>query len=188
MKVNRLVMMAALIVSSAASAQKNTLPQSSAPRATIVASGEIAAAVARPDTAALSDAVLRVVRVESTYNVGVAVVRRNKIDGRTLHDALVHDAVAEVYRIIEGSGVLITGGSLESPKALTDDAHMSKLGPSSQGKYISGGTRTRVGPGDIVIIPPHTPHGFIEITTDHIVYTIIRIDPHGVLELHSKPR
>ena len=42
-------------------------------------------------------------------------------------------------------------------------------------------------PGDIVVIPPHTPHGFVEITSERIVYTLIRVDPQQLLELRSGP-
>ena len=44
----------------------------------------------------------------------------------------------------------------------------------------------RIEPGDIVVIPPHTVHGFAEISTQRIVYTLIRIDPQQILELRSK--
>ena len=99
-------------------------------------------------------------------------------------DALVHEAVSEVYQIIEGSGVMVTGGVLRSPRPIADAAILGEIGPSAAGQAIVGGTRRRVGPGDIVVIPAGTPHGFLEITTARIVYTIIRIDPLGVL--HGK--
>jgi quercetin dioxygenase-like cupin family protein len=38
---------------------------------------------------------------------------------------------------------------------------------------------------DIVVIPPNTPHGFIELKTKTIIYTLIRIDPEKVLELKN---
>ena len=38
-----------------------------------------------------------------------------------------------------------------------------------------------IGPGDVVIIPPNTPHWFSEITTDQIVYLVVRVDAHKVL-------
>lgn len=187
MKVNWLVMLAALTLSSAAAADKDAVPQSTAPHATVISSGEIEAAVKDNSTGALSDTVLRVVPIASRYNVGVAVVRRSQVNGRTPPDAVVHDDITEVYQIIEGKGVLITGGALQSAKRLTEAAKLDEIGPSTGGQAIVGGTRHRVGPGDIVIIPPGTPHGFIEITTPRIVYVIIRVDPQRVLALHGKP-
>jgi quercetin dioxygenase-like cupin family protein len=51
---------------------------------------------------------------------------------------------------------------------------------------IHAGTRQSVSPGDIIVIPPHTAHGFAEITTERIVYTVIRFDPQRLLELREK--
>ncbi|MHB8811915.1 MAG: AraC family ligand binding domain-containing protein [Steroidobacteraceae bacterium] len=186
MKVNWLVVLAALTLASAASADEDRVPQATTPHATVVGSSEIEAAVQRNGTGALADAVLRVVSVASKYNVGVAVVRRSQVNGRTPPDAVLHDDVTEVYQIIEGKGVLVTGGVLRSAKPMTDTVVLGEIGPSSGGRAIVGGTRHRVGPGDIVIIPAGTPHGFIEVTTPRIVYTIIRIDPLRVLALRGK--
>lgn len=187
MKVSWFVMLAGLVLASAASADTDTIPQSAPPQATLVSSGEIEAAVKRNSTGALSDTVLRVVPIASKYNVGVAVVQRTKINGRTLRDALVHDAVTEIYQIVAGNGVLVTGGRLQSAKPVTDAAIVGEIGPSSAGQSIIGGTRHRVGAGDIVIVPAGTPHGFVEITTARIVYRIIRIDPLRVLAMRTDP-
>ncbi len=120
---------------------------------------------------------LRVLPIADGYNVGISVVRRSQVDGRTAPDAIVHDAITEVYHIIEGRGLLVTGGSVDHPDV------RRQIGPSAVGKTISGGTEQPVGPGDVVIIPPHTAHGFREIRTPRIVYLLIRIDPRRVLEL-----
>lgn len=186
MKVIGLVVLAIVALSSAASADNDPVPQSAVPQAILVSAGEMEAAVKRNGSGALSDTVLRVLPIASKYNIGVAVVQRSKINGRTPRDALVHDAVTEVYQIVEGKGVLVTGGRLESAKPVTDAAILGEIGPSSAGQSIVGGTPHRVGPGDIVIVPAGTPHGFIEITTARIVYRIIRIDPLRVLALRSE--
>lgn len=96
-------------------------------------------------------------------------------------DALVHDSVTEIYQIIEGSGILVTGGTLQSPKPLTAAAVVGEIGPSRAGLAIVGGTRHQVGPHDIVVIPAGTPHGFVEISSPRIVYSIIRVDPQRSL-------
>jgi len=165
-----------------------TLAQSTAPQATTISSAEIKAEVQRNEAGALADSVLRVLPIESKYNVGVSVVRRSQMNGKTPPDATVHDAITEVYQIIEGKGVLVTGGTLESPTPFPSDGPIVRqiIGPSAFGKVITGGTRHPVGPGDIIVIPPHTPHGFVEIKTKRIVYTLIRIDPQQILELRSK--
>lgn len=188
MKVYLLLLAAALALSTVASAMNEGAVQSTATSATFVSAAEINAAAKKYNSGAFSDYPIRVVPIESKYNVGVAVVRRSKIDGRMLPDALIHNDVTEVYQIIEGEGVLVTGGTLQSAKPLTAAAIVGEIGPSSAGQSIVGGASRRVAPGDIVIIPPHTPHGFVDITTPRIVYTIIRIDPQKLLELRSKPK
>jgi hypothetical protein len=45
-----------------------------------------------------------------------------------------------------------------------------------------------VGPGDVVIIPPNTPHWFSEISSDQIVYLVVRVDPHKILPAGFKPK
>jgi hypothetical protein len=160
------------------------------PHATIVPAAEMAAAVKHNGMVAVDDAVLRVVPVGTDYNVGVSVVRRSQVDGRAPPDAIVHDAITEIYQVTEGSGVLVTGGTIESATPLAADNPIVRqlIGPSSVGKVIRGGTPQRVGPGDIVVIPPRTPHGFVEITTERIVYTLIRVDSQRLLDLREQPR
>lgn len=167
-----------------------TIAQSSAPQASAISSAEIKTEIQRNESGPLADSVLRVLPIESKYNVGVSVVRRSQVDGKTPPDAIVHDAITEVYQIIEGEGVLVTGGILESPAPFPKDGQIVRqiIGPSASGKVILGGAHQLVGPGDIVVIPPHTPHGFVEIKTKRIVYTLIRIDPQQVLELRSQSK
>jgi mannose-6-phosphate isomerase-like protein (cupin superfamily) len=165
-------------------------PTNASRHATLVSASEITAAVQRGDTTAVADAVLRVLPIEGEYNIGISVVRRSRVNGRTPPDAIVHEAVTEVYHIVEGRGVLVTGGTVDGAAALSSDNPIvvQLVGPSSVGKSISGGTRQLVGPGDVVVIPPHTAHGFVEISTDRIVYLLVRVDPHRVLETRSGPR
>ena len=185
MMLNRLALIVLLAFPFVASAADGATTSSTTPQAIFIGSKEIRSAVEHNDKGALSDSVLRVAALESKYNVGVAVVRRSKVAGRMQPDALVHDAVTEVYQIIEGEGVMVTGGSLQSAKPIASAAIVGEIGPSSAGQAIVGGTKHSVGPGDIVIVPAGTPHGFADITTNRIVYTIIRIDPQRVLKLHG---
>jgi quercetin dioxygenase-like cupin family protein len=70
-----------------------------------------------------------------------------------------------------------------NPKASAPDSEIVKVlaGPSISGSEIQGGVSRKIGPGDVIIIPPNTPHGFSEITSDQIVYTAVRMDSHKVL-------
>jgi quercetin dioxygenase-like cupin family protein len=54
-------------------------------------------------------------------------------------------------------------------------------GPSTHGSGIQNGVSRKIGPGDVVIIPPNTPHWFSEIPTEKIVYLVVRVDPHKIL-------
>lgn len=184
MKLHWLAVCTALAVSNAAPAS----PAPSSPGATLIRSSEIQAAVKQHDEGTLSDSVLRVVPVGSNYNIAVAVVRRSHTQGHMPPDALVHDAVTEVYQVIEGKGILVTGGKIQSSKPITDAAVLDEIGPSSAGQSIVGGAEHHVGPGDVIVIPAGTPHGFIAITTPRIVYTIIRVDAQKVLRDRDETR
>lgn len=168
-------------------AQNFNRPDSNVGNATIVHTSEVNSAAKAGNGLPVADSVLRVVSIEGKYNVGVSVVTRSKINGKTPPDAIVHDVVTEVYNIIEGNGVLLVGGTLDSAQRLpAKNPKVLKItGPSSRGKRITGGTLYEVGPGDIIVIPPNTPHGFLELKTNSIVYTLIRIDTEKVLELKN---
>lgn len=105
--------------------------------------------------------------------VGVAVVRRTGAD----QNALIHLKVTEVYVIKEGSGTLVTGGTLADAKPPTD---LAVVGPTVTGSSIRGGTSRKVVPGDVVIIPPNVPHSFSQLDGP-IVYSVIRVDPEKIL-------
>lgn len=156
--------------------------------ATFVSNAEIGAVLAPAATSAVADNVLRVVPIDGEYNVGVSVVRRVKVDGKTPPDAILHHAITEIYHVLKGSGILVTGGSIEGGTELpSDDPDVRTLiGPSTIGKVITGGTRQRVGPGDVVVIPPNTAHGFVEITSEQITYLLVRVDPHRVFAQHDR--
>jgi mannose-6-phosphate isomerase-like protein (cupin superfamily) len=87
--------------------------------------------------------------------------------------ALIHERATETYYILHGSGTIVTGGSLGTPKP-TDLTRLG-AGPSLTGERQGGDSR-RVGPGDIVIIPAGTVHSFSELDSP-ISYLVFRFDP-----------
>ena len=180
-----------LLSTSATYAQTTPDPaQRTAGPGTLVSNAEIEGVLQHLDAKAVVDSVLRVVSINGEYNVGVSVVRRKKVDGKTPPDAIMHREITEVYRILEGDGILVTGGIIEDEKEFPADGWVVRtlVGPSSFGTGIAGGVGRHVGPGDVVIIPPHTPHGFSEIVSDQITYLLVRVDPHRVLpESGTKP-
>lgn len=160
-------------------------PAQHLPRGTAVdvPNAEIQFAVQKTAAAAVSDQAIRVVNINGEYNVGIGVVHRARtLPGKTLN-GIEHSEITEVYHIISGFATLYTGGTLENPKEYAPDHPVVKVlnGPSTGGGAILNGLSRKVGPGDVVLIPPNTPHWFSEIDSDQIVYLQIRIDPHKVL-------
>ena len=130
---------------------------------------------------AQTDQQLKVVDI-GAYNVGVGVLHRGAMgSGAAGVNGLSHNQVTEVYYIVSGSGTLVTGGTMASPRAEAADSATVKVlvGPSMSGAFQNGRSR-QVGPGDVVIIPAGVPHGFSEIV-DHVDYLSVRVDPDHVL-------
>jgi mannose-6-phosphate isomerase-like protein (cupin superfamily) len=125
---------------------------------------------------------LRVVSVGGEYNIGVGVLRHVKqADGAKF--AVEHSEITEIHYIISGSGALITGGALQDAKAVPADSMLVSVlnGPSDSGSGIIDGARHLVSSGDVVIIPPKTPHMWEAIFSGKLVDLVIRVDPHNVL-------
>ena len=151
--------------------------------ATDVTNTEIHATVQKTASAPVSDQAIRVVSVNGEYNVGIGVVHRAKTAGRNPGGGIEHSQITEVYHVIEGNATFVTGGTIEDPRESAPDGAVVKVlnGPSTGGGPIQNGVSRKVGPGDVVIIPPNTPHWFSEITSDQIVYLVVRVDPRKVL-------
>ena len=77
---------------------------------------------------------------------GQIVVRRRQ-DGP--NNASVHDDVTEIYNIVGGSGMFVTGGAFAST--------------SDRTAGIKGGESRHLQAGDFVVLPPGTPHWFSKI-------------------------
>lgn len=167
-----------LVMSSQIQAQKHQVSGT----ATDVPNAQIQAALKKTASAPVNDTQLRVVDIDGEYNVAVGILHRAKTNGKP-SGALIHEKITEVYQIISGNGTLVTGGTLVNPKESAADSEIVKVlaGPSTGGSSIEGGVSRKVGPGDIIVIPPNTPHGFSEITSDQIVYSAVRMDSQKVL-------
>jgi mannose-6-phosphate isomerase-like protein (cupin superfamily) len=160
-------------------------PASHLPRgtATDISSAEVQALVQKTAADRVSDQAIRVVNVNGEYNVSIGVVHRAKTSGKDAPSGIEHAQITEVYHVIEGNGTLVTGGTLDNPREIQAESPVVTVlnGPSTGGSGIQGGVSRKIGPGDVVIIPPNTPHWFSEITTDQIVYLVVRVDPHKIL-------
>jgi mannose-6-phosphate isomerase-like protein (cupin superfamily) len=175
----------AFLLSLTAAKSQTAPPPPHLPRgtATDISAAEIQATVQKTAAAPVSDQAIRVISINSEYNVGIGVVHRAKTAGRTAGGGIEHSQITEVYHIIEGDATLVTGGAIDNPRESSPDGQVVKVlnGPSTGGGVVHDGVSRKVGPGDVVVIPPNTPHWFTEITSDQIVYLVVRVDPHKVL-------
>jgi mannose-6-phosphate isomerase-like protein (cupin superfamily) len=124
-----------------------------------------------------SDRPIRVIDAGG-YHVGVFGVFRPK---DAPPSATVHQTnVTETYFMLEGAGVLVTGGTLRKPVT----PRQSNLGnwTDNGSDGIEGGVSRRLTKGDIVIIPGGVPHGWASLEGD-ITYLIVRSDPDKKLPL-----
>ncbi len=97
---------------------------------------------------------------------GIFSINVRHIEGA--ETALQHGRISEVWVVREGSGIVVTGGSLI-------DQTPSGSGPGEyRGTGIRGGEERFIQAGDLVFVPPGVPHGIRE--TDSITYLNIRFE------------
>lgn len=120
----------------------------------------------------VSDNPIRGVEVTGDYRIGVYGVYRPKElpGGSNLHQV----NTTEIYYMLSGYATLVTGGTMT--EARQENSNWVR------GEGIVGGVSRRVGPGDVIIIPGHTPHWFSELETD-LEYLIFRPDPDNRVPL-----
>ena len=171
-----LAMLAVLIVM----AQAVTRSQSGTSQrsAVDITNGDIRATIKTAPVDGVMDQQIRVVDI-GTYNVAVGVLHRA---AKAKQTAISHSQVTEVYHIIEGAGTLVTGGAMLEPMPSPADGNTVKVlvGPSTGGTSIRGGQSRRVGPGDVIVIPPGVGHCFSAVESD-MNYLVVRIDAEHVL-------
>ena len=85
--------------------------------------------------------------VENTDHYRINVVQRTKPQG-----AIAHPGFVEVHHIIEGTGTLVTGGTIVRP-----------AGAPAGSATIEGGVHRRVAKGDVVLIPSGAPHWYKDL-------------------------
>jgi mannose-6-phosphate isomerase-like protein (cupin superfamily) len=158
--------------------------------ATDINNSEIEALVRKMATERVGDQAIRIVSINREYNLAMGVVSRLKTTPKEVPAPIEHSQITEIYHVISGSGTLVTGGMLKDPKEIPPNDEVVTIfnGPSTEGSSIQNGVSRKIGPGDVVIIPPNTPHWFSEIPTDKIVYLVVRVDPHRVLPVGYVPK
>jgi mannose-6-phosphate isomerase-like protein (cupin superfamily) len=65
----------------------------------------------------------------------------------------LHETDTDLYVMQGGSGSIIVGGRLVGPRKVAEN--------EVKGTSIEGGTEHKVSAGDIITIPPNTPHQFV---------------------------
>jgi len=115
------------------------------------------------------------------HNVGVALAHRGP--SSNVVAGTIHSEVTEIYTVLAGSGILVTGGRLLNPKEREiTSLRMLQSGPGWTGVGMEDAVSREVVEGDIVVIPAGTPHYFSDVA-DSITYSIVRVDPNQVLTL-----
>ncbi len=150
---------------------------------TIIDAAALNAAAQAAPADRVSDQPLR--HVESAEsNLGIGVVHRPVIDAGGPITAIQHHRQSEVYRVMSGSGTLVTSAHMSDTSPLDPAGYvvMNLTGPSDRGTITEIDHSQRVGEGDIVIIPAGVAHGFSEIT-EPITYMVVRIDPARLVAL-----
>lgn len=106
---------------------------------------------------------------------GVSIRRRSSAVEQY---AVVHPYSVEIYRILEGSGTLVTGGRLNLPLAESTDPNIVR---TQNG--VTGGLARQVRAGDVLVLQPGTPHYFSTVDGEHITYmeSRIQITTHPVV-------
>jgi mannose-6-phosphate isomerase-like protein (cupin superfamily) len=161
----------AMLVSALALAQTDV--------ATDVLEREIEAVLNAPVGGA--DRQIKVVDV-GKLNVAVGVLHRGKLepsDGPIR--GIAHTQVTEVYYVISGSGMLVTGSEVVNATPLDPSSEVVEVavGPSAFAEFV-GGERRRISAGDVVVIPAGVYHGWSAVE-DHVTYLSVRPDPDRVL-------
>lgn len=161
--------------------QAITFSQGAAPPkvATDITAAEIETVLKSPQGG--GDRQIKVVDI-GPYNVSVAVLHRGPTRPGGPVGGINHTQVTEVYYVLSGSGTLVTGGSVADVKPVAADSEIVKVavGPSNNATFRQPAQTRKVGPGDVVIIPPGVFHGFSEVP-DHVDYLSVRPDPGHVL-------
>ena len=114
--------------------------------------------------------------------MGAGIVQRPPKAAGTAIVGIQHHKQSEVYRVVSGSGTLVTSSAMVDSRPLDPNGQtvLTLTGPSSVGT-IEGGQSRKISAGDL-IIPADVAHGFSEIT-ETITYLVVRIDPEGLVKL-----
>jgi len=117
-------------------------------------------------------------------NLGIGVVHRPVLEAGGPVQGIQHHKQSEVYRVMSGSGTLVTSARMSDGSQLDAEGGivLNLTGPSAVGVIDEVENSQLIGEGDVVIIPAGLAHGFSEIT-EPITYMVVRIDPEKLVAL-----
>jgi hypothetical protein len=98
-----------------------------------------------------------------------------------------HTELTEIYLIVRGAATIRTGGKvLSSNKAevpgLLPGTNFPRFPSPLFRVQAEGGMSRRVATGDMLVIPPNTPHAWESVDPPELSYVIFRIDPEHRLQ------
>ena len=112
----------------------------------------------------------------------VGVVRRRMTGPQY---AITHPRTVEYMIVIKGTGTLVTGGTLVPPTIDSDPYPNPNPNATIRSDVgVKGGLARRIGPGDVVVNLPGTPHWFSQIdgAIDYFEIQIPNMDPAPGIE------
>ncbi len=97
------------------------------------------------------------------YGVDFTMLSVRTKDG----NAEVHEKFADIFVIVDGKATLLSGGEMQ-------DA--ATTGPGElKGTGIAHGTTTELGKGDVIHIPPNTPHQLLIPKGTTLTYFVVKV-------------
>jgi mannose-6-phosphate isomerase-like protein (cupin superfamily) len=81
--------------------------------------------------------------------------------------AELHEKFADIFVVIDGAATLLSGGELDHPTTLSPG--------ELHGTAILHSATTHLGKGDVVHIPPNTPHQLLLPAGGTLVYFVIKV-------------
>jgi glc operon protein GlcG len=76
----------------------------------------------------------------------------------------VHEHETDVVYVLEGTATLVTGGKLVDPRIIAPG--------EIRAPNVEGGETRKLAKGDVVIIPPNTPHWFKEASNPFLYFVV----------------
>jgi len=149
------------VLSSAALAQQPPAPGAAPAAKLFAASADVTAMMAKakserkPDQPNFIQPIVQLAPYNANLEYRVAGVKA---------PASVHEREAEMFYVVEGSGTLVTGGTLREEKRTNAE--------NLTGSGVDGGTPRHIAKGDWIMVPEKTPHWFSQIDGTIVLMSI----------------